>query len=407
MTGARKVRVMVVDDSIVIRGVLSDVISSDPALEVAGTAVNGAQALERLPRLHPDLITLDIEMPEMDGLEALTAVRRLHPRLPVIMFSTLTQRGATATIEALTRGASDYVTKPTNVGSMAGARQAIRDQLIPKIKSLCARLVNDSARLPPLSGIRTSPLPAVARVAAPPLSGIRTLPLPAAARAGSPSGSGVRPPTGLSGIRTLPRAGRGRVEVVVIGVSTGGPNALAHVLPELPADFPVPVLIVQHMPPVFTNLLAERLGKASRIPIKEAAGGERLAPRRGWLAPGGYHLEIAPAPPGWALRLQQEAVENSCRPAADVLFRSAATAFGPGALGVVMTGMGQDGLKGCEAIRAGGGQVIVQDEDTSVVWGMPGSIVRAGLADNVVPLDQLAGEIVRRVRAGRDAGAPV
>ncbi|HEY1187173.1 MAG TPA: CheB methylesterase domain-containing protein, partial [Gemmata sp.] len=210
---------------------------------------------------------------------------------------------------------------------------------------------------------------------------------------------------GAPAARALPLRGKGRVEVVVIGVSTGGPNALARVLPELPADLPVPVLIVQHMPAGFTGLLADRLAKASRLAVKEAAGGERLAAQKVWLAPGGQHLEVTTAAPGWGLRLTQDAVENSCRPAADVLFRSAARAFGPGVLAVVMTGMGQDGHKGCEAVRAAGGQVFAQDEATSVVWGMPGSVVRAGLADKVLPLEQLAGEIARRARAGRDPGS--
>ncbi len=404
MPDERKVRVMVVDDSVVVRRLLCDIISADPALEVVGTAENGARALARLPQFDPDLITLDIEMPELDGLDTLVAVRKRFPRLPVIMFSTLTARGATATIDALTRGASDYVTKPSNVGSLAEGRQAIRDQLIPKIKSLCPRGPSGSAGArPPVpvaapSGVRT--LPPVSPVPAP--SGIRTLPAGAWA---VPVPSGVRTlPPAPSGVRALPlssRTGSWRVDAVVIGVSTGGPNALAHLLPALPADLPVPVLIVQHMPPMFTALLAERLAKVSRLPVREAAGGERLGPRQAWVAPGGFHLELALGAPGWNLRLQTGASENSCRPAADVLFRSAVGAYGAGVLGVVLTGMGQDGTKGCEAIRAAGGQVLAQDEATSVVWGMPGSVARAGLADKVLPLDQLAAEVVRRVRVAR------
>lgn len=400
MADPRKIRVMVVDDSVVVRGILSEVIASDPALEVAGVAVNGAQALERLAQLNPDLVTLDVEMPVLDGLETLSGIRSRYPRLPVVMFSTLTERGTVATVEALTRGASDYVTKPSNTGSMAGARQAIREQLIPKIKSLCTRAPNG----PPRSGLLSFPTNTAPR------SGILSFPTSTAPRPGVPTPPARPEPAAVlappPAARALPpRATKGRVEVVVVGISTGGPNALARMLPELPADLPVPVLIVQHMPAGFTGLLAERLAKASRLPVKEAAGGERLAPRAAWLAPGGSHLEIASAVPGWALRLNQEAVENSCRPAADVLFRSAARCFGPGVLAVVMTGMGQDGHKGCEAVRAAGGQVLAQDEATSVVWGMPGSVARAGLADKVLPLEQLAGEIVKRARAGRDPGS--
>jgi two-component system chemotaxis response regulator CheB len=191
------------------------------------------------------------------------------------------------------------------------------------------------------------------------------------------------------------------VDAIVIGVSTGGPNALARLMPALPADLPVPVMIVQHMPPTFTALLAERLAKVCRVPVKEAAGGERLGPRQAWVAPGGYHLEVGPGAPGRALRVNTLAAENSCRPAADVLFRSAAAAYGAGTLAVVLTGMGYDGTRGCEAVRAAGGQVLAQDEATSVVWGMPGSVARAGLADQVLPLDELAAAIARRARVGR------
>lgn len=396
MSDGKKLRVLVVDDSVVIRRMLCDVIATDPSLEVVGTAPNGAIAVTRVQQLNPDLVTLDVEMPEMDGLEALGVLRKQHPRLPIIMFSTLTERGATATIDALTRGASDYVTKPANVGSVTAACEAIRSELIPKIKALCGR-----RGAAPLSGVRTLPAPSgirplpPAQGARPATSGVRTLPPP----------SGVRTLPPMSGVRTVAALPRGRVSAVVIGISTGGPNALAAMLPGLVADLPVPVLIVQHMPPAFTALLADRLAKVAQLPVREATGGERLGPRQVWVAPGGSHLVVAGGGIGTNLRLNQDPPENSCRPAADVLFRSAAAAFGGNVLGVVMTGMGADGQKGAEAIRAAGGSVIVQDEATSVVWGMPGSVVRAGAADQVLPLDQIAPEIVRRVRHGRTPSA--
>lgn len=386
MSDGKKVRVLVVDDSVVVRRMLCDIIAADPELEVVGTAANGALALARVQQLSPDLVTLDVEMPEMNGLEALAALRKQAPRLPVIMFSTLTERGATATIEALTRGASDYVTKPANVGSVTAACETIRSELVPKIKALCRR---GTGR--PASGIR----------ALPPNPFARPGPAPSGVFVPGPAPSGVRALPPASGVRTLPLAPRARVAAVVVGISTGGPNALAAMLPGLAADLPVPVLVVQHMPPNFTALLAERLAKVAQLPVREAAGGERLGPRQVWVAPGGAHLSVAGGPAGQTLRLTHEPPENSCRPAADVLFRTAAAAFGPGVLGVVMTGMGADGQKGAEAVRAAGGQVLAQDEATSVVWGMPGSVVRAGAADQVLPLDQIAPEIVRRVRAGR------
>jgi two-component system chemotaxis response regulator CheB len=356
-----KIRILVVDDAVVVRRMLTDVLNGDPELEVVATAPNGVIALAKIPQVNPDLVIMDVEMPEMDGLQTLQALRKTYRRLPVIMFSTLTQRGATSTLDALALGANDYVTKPANVGSVAAGMQRIREQLIPKVKALCGRA------------------PALAPAPAPAVRPAPSRPLPAT----------------------------GRVEAVIIGVSTGGPNALAAVLPTLPGDLPVPVLIVQHMPPIFTRLLAERLDAQSAVRVAEGAEGAKVAPGGVWIAPGDYHMEAARDGAGVRLRLQQGPPENSCRPAADVLFRSAAATWGPGALAVVLTGMGQDGLRGAEAVREAGGQVIAQDEATSVVWGMPGFVTRAGIADRVLPLSDVGPEIVARVRRGRAVLAKV
>jgi two-component system chemotaxis response regulator CheB len=346
---------LIVDDSVVIRRIVSDIISGDPDLEVAGVAANGRIALDKIPQTNPDIVTLDVEMPEMDGLQALKGLRKTYPRLPVIMFSTLTERGATATIDALSLGASDYVTKPANVGKVGEGMARVRDDLIPKIKALCGRAVTIGAK-PSVS--------LVGRVPAPKLS-----------------------------IRTGTRG----VEIVAIGTSTGGPNALADLLPGLPADFPVPMLVVQHMPPVFTKLLADRLATRSSLPVVEGSAGDELRPGKIWIAPGNYHMALEKTANGARIGLNQEPPENSCRPAVDVLFRSVTEIYGAATLGVVLTGMGQDGLRGCEHIREAGGRVLVQDEASSVVWGMPGFVARAGLADKQLPLSQLAGEIVRLV----------
>jgi len=354
-----KIRVLVVDDSVVVRRMVSDVLSADPQLEVAATAANGKIALARLTQVNPDIVILDVEMPEMDGLETLTNIRKSFPSLPVIMYSTVTWRGAESTLEALARGAADYVTKPSNVGSAVQAIETIRSQLIPKIKAFCGRA--QGFELPP------------------------DLAVPPAAK----------PPQ--------PRLSRStaRVDVVAIGVSTGGPNALADLLPALPGDFPVPVVIVQHMPPVFTRLLAERLAARSQIAVKEGHGGAVLEPGCAWVAPGDYHMIVEAEANGAVLRTHQGPPENSCRPAVDVLFRSVAEAYKPHALAVVMTGMGQDGLRGCERICELGGQVLAQDAASSVVWGMPGFVAKAGLASKILPLDQLAPEITRQVLVGR------
>jgi two-component system chemotaxis response regulator CheB len=348
------IRILVVDDSVVIRKLLTDTLSRDPELEVVASASDGRIALAKISQLHPDLITLDVEMPVMNGLEALAELRKLYPKLPVIMFSTLTERGAAATLDALSLGASDYATKPSNTGNPAVAIEAIRAELIPKIKALCAGHFTKLRSLPP-------PRPAVR----------------------------VRVPSNR------------RIEIVAIGTSTGGPNALAEVLPRIPKDFPVPIVVVQHMPPIFTRMLAERLASRSEIPVEEGSAGVILSPGHSWIAPGNFHMTVVQAGMNWKLEINQDPPEHSCRPAVDVLFRSVAAVCRANVLGVVMTGMGSDGVLGAQHIREAGGKVIIQDEPSSVVWGMPGLVYAAGQADAVYPLDQLGPEINRRVLQSR------
>jgi two-component system chemotaxis response regulator CheB len=347
---------------------LSDILASDPDLEIAGTAATGKIALAKIPQINPDLVTLDVEMPEMDGLQTLAAIRKSYPLLPVIMFSTLTDRGAASTLDALALGATDYVTKPANVGSVSIAQQRIREQLIPKIKMFCGR----SAGIP------------VTPVLSKSAQGIFV------PQEGAKSWGGRKQPPS-------------RIDIVAIGVSTGGPNALAVVLPNITPNFPVPIVIVQHMPPTFTRFLATRLASQTSLKIAEGVNGGKLEPGNIWIAPGDFHMVVSRNPLGDRVRLNQELPENSCRPAVDVLFRSVAECYGPHALAVVLTGMGQDGLRGCKAIAEVGGQILAQDEASSVVWGMPGFVARAGLADRVLPLNQLGPEIIRRVYSGASA----
>ena len=353
-----KIRVLVVDDAVVVRRMVADILAADDAIEVVGTAANGRIALSKIAQLKPDLVTLDLEMPEMDGLETLAAVRLTYPYLPIVVLSRLAQSGASITCEALALGANDCIAMPEKAGVAPTASECVRDQLIPKIKRFGVRQAGRSSL---------------------------SVPSPVARPGGRSALFTVRPP----------------MEVVAIGASTGGPNALAAVFPAFPADFPVPIVIVQHMPPVFTGRLAERLSSLSRIETEEAANGAVVRPGRAWLAPGDFHLALARDAEAVRLRTHQGPPENSCRPSVDVLFRSVAEVYGPGVLAVILTGMGQDGLRGCERIRAVGGQVLAQDAATSVVWGMPGAAARAGLADAVLPLDQLGPEIVRRVLKGR------
>jgi two-component system, chemotaxis family, protein-glutamate methylesterase/glutaminase len=359
------IRILIVDDSAVIRKVLCGGLAADAALEVVGTAANGRIALAKIPQAHPDLVTLDVEMPEMNGLETLAAIRKVYPKLPVIMFSTLTERGASTTLDALALGASDYVTKPSNTGSLDVTLRQLREQLIPKIKALC------EAR--------------------------PSLPVVPIARAVSPRPAIQRSAVDFS-----------RIDVLAIGTSTGGPNALAELLPGIPASFPVPIVIVQHMPPLFTRLLAGRLNQRSGLTIREGVAGEVLRPGEAWIAPGDFHMTVERKGAEMVLALNQNQPENYCRPAVDPMFRSVAKLYGAGALAVVLTGMGSDGTNGAEHIKERGGQVLVQDQASSIVWGMPGQIVASGLADATYPLSSMAAEIGRRVAMKRTAssGAP-
>lgn len=377
------IRVLVTDDSVVLRRLITDVLSGDPEIEVVGTAVNGKNALDKLPQLKPDIMTLDIEMPIMDGLQTLVEVRKTNKKLPIIMFSTLTERGAGATLDALERGASDYVTKPANVGSVSESMEAVRSQLIPKIKSLTGRMPPAPARARPAFG-GAPPPSAPGRLAVPGVGG------PAQASAPGVSGTAARP--------------TGRVDVVAIGISTGGPDALTQVVSALPGGFPVPIVVTQHMPPVFTQLFAQRLDAKSKLRVVEAKNGELLEPGKILIAPGDWHMRLVKKPSGAGVALDQGPQENYCRPAVDPMFRSVAEVYGGNVLSVIMTGMGSDGYRGAEHILHAGGSLIVQDEATSVVWGMPGAAVHAGLPCDILPLGKIAEAITSRVNA-RAGGA--
>ena len=347
-----RIRVLIVDDSVVIRRLVTQALSEDPALEVVGSTSNGILGLAKIAQTNPDVVTLDVEMPEMDGLEMLRHLNKQPSRPRVVMFSTLTERGASATLDALALGADDYVTKAANGGSLEKSLNSLRDELVPKVKQFFI-------------------FTGQAKEAAPPA--------PAAFRA-APQ-------------RTIV----GHPKALAIGVSTGGPTALGVIIPQLPADFPLPILIVQHMPPLFTRLLAERLQASAKVKVEEAAEGSVLEPGKVLIAPGDFHMRLRRSGTNLVVALDQSAPENSCRPAVDVLFRSVGETFGSSAIGVILTGMGQDGLRGVQTLKATGGFVIAQDEASSVVWGMPGAVVTAGLADSVLPLGQVIPEIMRRI----------
>ena len=344
---------MVVDDSVVLRNLIGKVLSEDPLLEVVASARNGQDALAKVPRFEPDVITLDIEMPELDGQQTLRILQQRHPGIRVIMCSSLTDRGAKATIDALIAGASDYVTKRASADSSI---QSLGEDLRGKIRQLFAD------RTPAL----TKPCLAPAQPAA----------------AVTPRAPSLR--------RVAPRA-------LAIGVSTGGPAALAQVIPQLPADFPVPILVVQHMPPFFTATLAARLDGSSALRVCEAQHEMTVEPGHVYIAPGDFHMEVMQRKGTQVLTLSQGERENSCRPAVDVLFRSVSRVYGSASVALVLTGMGRDGLLGARELKADGATILAQDAATSVVWGMPGAVVEAGLADRVLALDDVAPEVLRLV----------
>lgn len=353
-----RIRVMVVDDSVVIRRLVTLALEQDPLIEMVGTASNGSIGLQRIPQFNPDVITLDIEMPDMDGLEMLRRIRRDFPHMRVIMFSTLTERGAATTLEALSLGADDYVAKVSNEGSLDLSMARLRDEMIPKIKQFFSMGAQSQV---------------VYRQKV-------------ASQAQTPSASRV--------MRVL-QSTKVRPRVLTIGVSTGGPAALGAILPAIPADFPLPILVVQHMPPLFTRLLAERLNSTCKLSVEEATDGCAVVPGRILIAPGDFHMRLATVAERVQVCLDQSPRLNSCRPAVDALFVSTGEVYGGAVLAVILTGMGQDGLHGAEILKALGANILAQDEASSVVWGMPGAIVSAGLADRVLPLDQVVPQILR------------
>ena len=380
MAPGRRTRILIVDDSAVMRSLLRSVVCADAGLEVAGTAADGASALSSIDVVRPDLILLDVEMAGMDGLATLRALRKRGHKMPVIMCSSLTQRGAKVTLEALACGASDYVAKPAGQANREAAMRALGLDLSPKIHALMSQYLAPN----PASLQAHNQRPGIGPFQGQPQSIFQ---------------DGARAPLFLPLAQPhRPQAISSNPTVLAIGVSTGGPAALDVLLPSLPANFPLPMLIVQHMPELFTKLLAERLNSRCKLRVREAQEGDPVRAGTISIARGNWHMEVlagarAGSPP--TLRLTQGPPENHCRPAVDVLFRSAAAVYGAGVLTVVLTGMGSDGMLGCRTIREHGGAVLAQDRASSTVWGMPGAVVNAGLAHKVLSLKDVVPEILR------------
>ncbi len=346
-------RVLIVDDSVVVRRIVRDALDETPGLEVCGTSANGLLALKRIPLLKPDIILLDIAMPELDGLETVQRLRARGDQTPVVIFSSMGD--ARIAVEAIERGANECLAKPT-VKNLGAAKQYIMDTVAPVLLGL------DEASHTPRPAILKPPKPA---------------PRP------------KRPKNNVP-----PQA-------VVVASSTGGPNALGRVIPKLPADFHLPILLVQHMPPVFTGILAERLNKASAINVVEAKQDMPVLKGNVYIAPGGLHMEVRGTVAKPRIHLHEGPLTQSCRPAADVLFKSAVKVYRSRLFGVVLTGMGADGLAGSKEVVEAGGSVITQDAKSCVVYGMPRQVYEHGLSDAAIDLEKIAENIIRRTSARR------
>lgn len=357
--GHEPIRVMIVDDSSVVRRAVTDALSSDSGISVVGTASNGKIALQRILQWNPEVLILDLEMPEADGFELLRALRADFPNIRTIMFSSATQKGASQTIEALSLGASDYVAKPTGAhpGGYSEAVKQVAAELVPKVK-----------QFRPQTGMKVF----------------------------QKQGKPAEEMTVERALRMVNQS----FGIVAIGISTGGPAALSKLIPGLSKSFALPIVIVQHMPPVFTRMLAERLDQGGGVRVVEGADGMALEPGTAYIAPGNYHMTVREKEGKRILAMNQEPPVNYCRPSVDVLFRSVAEIYGAEALGMIMTGMGQDGLNGIRAMKAKGAVIFAQDQASSVVWGMPSFVVREGLADCVLPLDQMSAAIEGCVQKG-------
>ncbi len=367
----RAIRVMIVDDSVVVRGLVARWLDEEPGIKVVGSLRTGREAVEQVESVAPDVVILDIEMPDLDGLSALPLLLRKDRDLIVIMASTLTRRNAEASFKAMSLGAADYIPKPeTNRGVTTSVE--FRRELIDKVRNLGSRRRLRAASHP------IAPVPARSSVDSQP-------------QASAP----VLTPARSARFRLRP-FGNVVPRVLLIGSSTGGPQALNTVVSQLGAVIDrAAVLITQHMPATFTTILAEHLGRASHRPVREAVDHEPVVPGRIYVAPGGRHMLVERTDNNPIVALSDGPPVNFCKPAVDPLFASASRVWGPSILAVVLTGMGSDGAKGAAEIVAAGGSVIAQDEATSVVWGMPGAAANAGVCSAVLPLDQIAAKIGR------------
>jgi two-component system chemotaxis response regulator CheB len=361
------VKVLVVDDSVVYRRVLTEALRTLPEVEVVGSVANGSQVVAKVRELRPDLVTLDIEMPGMNGIQVMDALRQANLDVKVLVVSSLTLSGGKLTLQALQNGAFDFITKPTESNPAENFR-CIREELALRIRAVAHRLEVQNILRSGVAGVKS------------------------VATTAKPASEMARPALFAASIHRKP-------EMVVIGVSTGGPNALAAIFAALPGDVGVPILIVQHMPPIFTELLAANLSAHSAVRVCEGKHNQEILPNTAYIAPGGKHMRLIPTSSGARLlQLSDDPPENCCRPSVDYLFRSVANHFPAKALAVILTGMGEDGAAGVRLLKRGGATVIAQDEASCVVFGMPKAAIEAGVVDLVLPLNNMAERITSLVR---------
>lgn len=371
----KKLRVLVVDDTIVYRKAVSDVLAEIPGIEVVGVAHNGKIAMSKIATLKPDLLTLDIEMPEMNGIEVLGELQAKFPKVGAVMVSTLTVDGGEMTMKALELGAFDFILKPTSKNQIESKKQ-LKEALLPIIREF-RRSRNASSLLGNKGRFNKNTKPSVR----PPFKSISAK--------GTPGSVNIR-----SAVK------RGKSEIITIGISTGGPNALTQMLPGLPGDLGVPIVVVQHMPPVFTKSLATSLNAKCSLTVKEAEDRENIQNNTVYIAPGGKQMKLVASADGKnrQIKITNDPPENSCRPSADYLFRSVGDYYVGRTTAVIMTGMGSDGTKGLEILKQKGATIIAQNEETCVVFGMPKKPIESGMADVISPLNRIADEIIKSVR---------
>jgi len=367
----KRLRVLIVDDTAVYRKVVSDILSEIPEIEVVGTANNGKIAMSKIVSLKPDILTLDIEMPEMNGLDVLSSIKSEGHDVGAIVLSTLTHKGGELTMQALELGAFDFITKP-ETSSIEESKKQIKNAISSMLKAYSRRqeikniLGGKSSFISSLKENKTRE-----------------------------SSNGI-----VRRINSIVNSKKKTAEIVGIGVSTGGPKALSQMMPNLPADINVPILIVQHMPPIFTQSLAKSLNLKCAIEVKEAIDGETIKPNVAFIAPGGKQMKVVAGMDGKEriIRITDDPPENSCKPSVDYLFRSIAQHYVGRSAGVIMTGMGSDGSIGLELMKRNGATIIAQDESTCIVYGMPKKAIESGIVDIIAPLEQIAPEICQLVK---------